>query len=197
MASTALCGASVRVVVESRHRPARRQASVIVANLATTDKLRGALLAATVAVEGPGLVDSLVGSAMGDDRYSREGFGAVGVDGTEEEIGTRRECMRALVGLVECRVVRDMVRISHRSSSIFFWPGVSVCCRGLLSWWLVSEGGSFACLVILWKMGGGGVLELMSNIKKKNDFLGLTFSFYGLCFSHSLKLHIIFYKIRT
>lgn len=113
-ASTALCGTSARVLIETRHRPARRQAAVIVANLVAAAELRAALLAICGDEEGHNLVDSLVSLAMGDDRCSREGCGAVGDHGKEEEIGTRRECMRALVGLAECRAVRDLVRASDR-----------------------------------------------------------------------------------
>lgn len=144
-ASTALCRASVRVLVESRHRPARRQASVIVANLATTAELRSALLAWSAAVEGHGLVDSLVSLAMGDERNSRDGFGALGLDVKEEEIGTRRECMRALVGLAECRVVRDTVRDFRtvRRVFLFVFPLCSCVLSVSVSMVVVVGGGEF------------------------------------------------------
>lgn len=108
--------------METRHRPARRQAAVVVANLTKTPQLRAALLASDPPAGGGGvrggvastddlhaqqrrLVESLVVLSMG-----RDDGGAAVARKNEEEIGMRRECMRALVGLAESPAVRDMVR---------------------------------------------------------------------------------------
>ncbi|CAB1117573.1 unnamed protein product [Ectocarpus sp. CCAP 1310/34] len=117
-AANAIAHAAARLLVETRHRPARRQAAVAVANLTKTPQLRAALLASDPPAGGGGfrsrvsstddhhaqqrrLVESLVVLSMGrvDGSAARK---------SEEEIGMRRECMRALVGLAESRVVRDM-----------------------------------------------------------------------------------------
>lgn len=111
-AANELCTAAARLLVETQHRPARRQAAVVVANLATTPKLRAALLAsdptpAHTGMEGR-LVESLVVLSMG---IVPGGTGiAPPANAKEEEIGTRRECMRALVGLAESQAVRNTVR---------------------------------------------------------------------------------------
>lgn len=128
-AANELCTASARLLVETQHRPARRQAAVVVANLATTPKLRAALLesdnAATPGHAGTQrrLVDSLVELSMGVDA------GGAGIASTankkEEEIGMRRECMRALVGLAKCQAVRNTVRHEHKADSDF----EKVCCE--------------------------------------------------------------------
>lgn len=119
-AANALARAAARLLVETRHRPARRQAAVAVANLTKTPQLRAALLASDPPAGGGGfrgrvssaddlhaqqrrLVESLVVLSMGRDDGSA-------ARKNEEEIGMRRECMRALVGLAESHVVRDMVR---------------------------------------------------------------------------------------
>lgn len=124
-AANELCTASARLLVETQHRPARRQAAVVVANLATTPELRAALLASdNVATPGHTgmqrrLVESLVVLSMGVD------VGGAGTaptaDKKEEEIGMRRECMRALVGLVQCQAVRNSVREEHK-------PGLENTC---------------------------------------------------------------------
>jgi len=96
-----------------------------VANLSTTPQLREALLASDPAVSPAsstndrGLVESLVhlGVKGGSSETVQPGK-------KEEEIGTRRECMRALVGLAKCQAVRDTVR----ASSV---PWVSCARRGL------------------------------------------------------------------
>ncbi|CAM9823329.1 unnamed protein product [Pylaiella littoralis] len=126
-AASDLTSASARLLVETRHRPARRQAAVVVANLSTTPKLRAALLASDPPARGGGgggvsttmgrasspvaqqgrLVDSLVALAMGIDGGRGGGGEASAGSKKEEEIGMRRECMRALVGLAECQTVRD------------------------------------------------------------------------------------------
>ena len=87
--------------METEHRPARRQAAVAVANLASTPGLCRSLLDSDPPLTSPkrGVVDSLVTLAM---LRSKE---------KEEEIGTRRECMRALIGLAESRSTRNMVRM--------------------------------------------------------------------------------------
>ncbi|CAM9223852.1 unnamed protein product [Ectocarpus sp. 6 AP-2014] len=117
-AANALARAAARLLVETRHRPARRQAAVAVANLTKTPQLRAALLASDPPAGGEGfrgrvasaddlhaqqrrLVESLVVLSMGRDDGSA-------ARKSEEEIGMRRECMRALVGLAESHVVRDM-----------------------------------------------------------------------------------------
>ncbi|CAM9899988.1 unnamed protein product [Ectocarpus sp. 8 AP-2014] len=117
-AANALTRAAARLLVETRHRPARRQAAVAVANLTKTPQLRAALLASDPPAGGGGyrgraasaddlhaqqrrLVESLVVLSMGRDDGSA-------ARKSEEEIGMRRECMRALVGLAESHVVRDM-----------------------------------------------------------------------------------------
>ncbi|CAN0244044.1 unnamed protein product [Ascophyllum nodosum] len=97
-AADALCCASARLLAETEHRPARRQAAVTVANLASTPALCRSLLDSDPPLTSPkrGIVDSLVTLAM---LRSKE---------KEEEIGTRRECMRALIGLAESRSTRNM-----------------------------------------------------------------------------------------
>eukprot|EP00903_Cladosiphon_okamuranus_P010210 g9669.t1 len=109
-AAIELCTASARLLVETQHRAARRQAAVVVANLATSATLRLLLLASDNAVTPghPGmqrrLVESLVVLSIGTS------IGGSGTSPTankkEEEIGMRRECMRALVGLAHCHTVR-------------------------------------------------------------------------------------------
>lgn len=92
--------------METRYRPARRQAAVIIANLSTTPFLRAALLDSDPCpgyvaggVRGVssarGLIQGLVSLAIGVDVFSGDSLE------TEEEIGTRRECMRALVGFAQ------------------------------------------------------------------------------------------------
>ncbi len=106
-----LAAASARLLVETEHRPARRQAAVVVANLSTTPQLREALLASDQATSPDpstkrcGLVESLV--HLGVEGGSS---GPVQPGKKEEEIGMRRECLRALVGLAKCQAVRDTVR---------------------------------------------------------------------------------------
>lgn len=119
-AANRLAHASARLLVETCHRPARRHASVVVANLTKTPQLRKALLDSDPPAGGGGfrggvastddphaqqrrLVDSLVVLSLGSDDGSASRK-------SEEEIGMRRECMRALVGLAQDPVVRDMVR---------------------------------------------------------------------------------------
>ena len=100
-AANALCRASARLLVETEHRPARRQAAVTVANLASIPKLCRYLLKSDPPLTSPkrGIVDSLVTLAMLRSKEEKE-----------EEIGTRRECMRALIGLAKLRSTRNMVR---------------------------------------------------------------------------------------
>ena len=100
-AADALCCASARLLAETEHRPAKRQASLTVANLASAPALCRSLLDSDPPLTSPkrGVVDSLVTLAM---LRSKE---------KEEEIGTRRECMRALIGLAESRSTRNMVRM--------------------------------------------------------------------------------------
>lgn len=124
-----LASASARLLVETSYRPARRQAAVIVANLSTTPELRAALLSfdsyprrlpspsrETTSIQNCsiGLVDALVSLAFDDGRIQR----VAGVEGSEppnkeEEIGTRRECMRALVGLTKCSELRNLVSLGR------------------------------------------------------------------------------------
>ena len=101
-ATDALCRASARLLVETEHRPARRQAAVAVANLAGTPALCRSLLDSDPPLTSTkrGIVDSLVTLAI---LRSKEG--------KEVEIGTRRECMCALIGLAESKYTRNMVRI--------------------------------------------------------------------------------------
>ncbi|CAN0340703.1 unnamed protein product [Ascophyllum nodosum] len=98
-AADALCCASARLLAETEHRPARRQAAVTVANLASTPALCRSLLDSDPPLTSPkrGIVDSLVTLAMLRSKEKEE-----------EEIGTRRECMRALIGLAESRSTRNM-----------------------------------------------------------------------------------------
>ena len=101
-AADALCRALARLLVETEHRPARRQAAVAVANLASTPALCRSLLESDPPLTSTkrGIVDSLVTLAILRSKEEKE-----------EEIGTRRECMRALIGLAESRSTRNMVRI--------------------------------------------------------------------------------------
>ena len=101
-AADALCRASARLLVETEHRPARRQAAVTVANLASTPALCRSLLESDPPLTSTkrGIVDSLVALAMLRSKEEKE-----------EEIGTRRECIRALIGLAGSRSTRNMVRI--------------------------------------------------------------------------------------
>ena len=107
-AADALCHASARLFVETEYRPARRQAAVAVANLASTPALCRSLLESDPPLTSAkrGIVDSLVTLAMLRSKEKKE-----------EEIGTRRECMRALIGLAESRSTRSMVRIKVCRSS--------------------------------------------------------------------------------
>ncbi|CAN0468357.1 unnamed protein product, partial [Ascophyllum nodosum] len=72
---------------------------VIVANLASTPALCRSLLDSDPPLTSPkrGIVDYLVTLAMLRTKEKEE-----------EEIGTRRECMRALIGLAESRSTRNM-----------------------------------------------------------------------------------------
>lgn len=101
-ATAALAGSAARLLVETQHRPARRQAAVIVANLCTMSQIRDALLASDPPPDrhNVGIVDALAGLALGDD--VRPGT-------KEEEIGMRRECMRALAGLANDPTARSFV----------------------------------------------------------------------------------------
>ena len=101
-AADALCRASARLLVETEHRPARRQAAVAVANLASTPTLCRSLLEFDPPLTSTkrGIVDSLVTLAMLRSKEEKE-----------EEIGTRRECMRALIGLAKLGSTRNMVGI--------------------------------------------------------------------------------------
>ncbi|CAN0064993.1 unnamed protein product [Ascophyllum nodosum] len=98
-AADALCRASARLLVETEHRPARRQAAVTVANLASTPALCRSLLESDPPLTSTkrGIVDSLVALAMLRSKEEKE-----------EEIGTRRECIRALIGLAGSRSTRNM-----------------------------------------------------------------------------------------
>jgi len=88
-----LAAASARLLIETQHRPARRQAAVVVANLSTKPKLRTALLASDQAAfrdpytQQRGLVFSLVCFSMG---VSVDSLVAVPPGKKEEEIGMRR-----------------------------------------------------------------------------------------------------------
>ena len=101
-AANALCRASARLLVETGYRLARRQAAVIVANLASTPTLCRFIIESDPPLTSlkRGIVDSLVTLAMLRSKEDKA-----------EEIGTRRECMRALIGLAESRSTRNMVRI--------------------------------------------------------------------------------------
>ena len=101
-AADALCRASARLLVETEYRPARRQAAIAVANLASTPALCRSLLESDPPWTSTkrGIVDSLVTLAMLRSKEEKE-----------EEIGTRREYMRALIGLAELRSTRNMVGI--------------------------------------------------------------------------------------
>ena len=101
-AADALCRASARLLAETEHRPARRQAAGSVANLASTPALYRSLLNSDPPLTSPkrGVVDSLVTLAVLRSKEKEE-----------EEVGTRRECMRVLIGLAESRSTRNMVRI--------------------------------------------------------------------------------------
>ncbi|CAM9373908.1 unnamed protein product [Scytosiphon promiscuus] len=117
-AAMILCFACARLLVETSHRPARRQAAVIIANLSMVPKLRTMLLASDPPyaahartpvgsldpyVQQRGLVNSLVVYAMG----MHGGEGVAAGNKKEEEIGMRRACMHALVGLAESEEVRN------------------------------------------------------------------------------------------
>lgn len=164
-AAETLACASARLLVETPHRAARRQASVVVANLAYNPVLRAALLASDqcspsakgsgsysgggssasvpggkgpgakqdqAETYGRGLLDSLVffavgttttlGGGGGGGRIGEEKAGAEEAD-QEEEIGMRRECMRALLGMSESKEARDTVSLSL--ANVFFFR---VCC---------------------------------------------------------------------
>lgn len=88
--------------METSHPPARRQAAVLVANLSKTPELRAALLASDPPPESDEppprrLLKALVDMAMGvPDRAKPAMRGVDAFVPKEEEIGTRRECMRAL-----------------------------------------------------------------------------------------------------
>ena len=101
-AVNALCRASARLLAETGYRPARRQAAVIVANLASTPTLCRFIIESDPPLTSlkRGIVDSLVTLAMLRSKEDKD-----------EEIGTRRECMRALSGLAESRSTRNMVRM--------------------------------------------------------------------------------------
>lgn len=133
-AANDLCSSAARLLVETEHQPARRQAAVVVANLAcSTPKLRAALLASDLlAVAAPArlgsqqqqqqqqrrLVESLVVLSMGIDVLGGgAGVAPAAAKKKEAEIGMRRECMRALVGLAECQAVRYTVRERTRRTS--------------------------------------------------------------------------------
>ena len=101
-AADALRRASARLLVESVYRPARRQAAVAVANLASAPALCRSLLKSDPSSTSTkqGIVGALVTLAiLGSKQEERE------------EIGTRRECIRALIGLAESRSARSMVRL--------------------------------------------------------------------------------------
>ena len=87
--------------METKYRPARRQAAVTVANLASAPVLCRSLLKSDPPLTSSkrGIVDALVALAI-----------LRSVEDEEEEIGTRRECMRALISLAESRSTRNMVR---------------------------------------------------------------------------------------
>lgn len=108
-AAKELCSAAARLLAETDYRPARRQAAVAVANLSTLPMLCLLLLASDPplpkrseplsATYKRGLVDALVTLSM---LRSNEG--------KEEEIGTRRECMRALVEMAKIERTKYLVR---------------------------------------------------------------------------------------
>ena len=101
-AADALCRASAHLLVETEQIPARRQAAVAVANLASTPALYRSLFESDPPLTSTkrGIVDSLVTLAVLRSNEEKE-----------EEIGARRECIRALSGLAELRSTRNMVRI--------------------------------------------------------------------------------------
>ena len=103
-AADALCRTSARLLAETEHRPARRQAAGSVANLASTPALCRSLLDSDPPLTSPkqGIVDSLLIVTLAILRSKEE---------KEEEIGTRRECMRVLIGLAESRCTKSMARI--------------------------------------------------------------------------------------
>ena len=100
-----LCHASARLLVETKYRPARRQAAVIVANLSSTEALGKFVLDSDPPLKSGkrGIVDSLVTLAILRSKEEKE-----------EEIGTRRECMRALTGLANFSSTRGMVRLINQ-----------------------------------------------------------------------------------
>lgn len=113
LAST-LCSAAACLLTSTWHRPARRQGAVLVANLSATQPLRAALLAGSSSCrysietsQGSGthvgLIQFLVAKVMGkvEDRCHDKS--------SEEEIGTRRECMRALVNFSTSALIRNDV----------------------------------------------------------------------------------------
>ena len=129
-AADALCCASARLLAETEHRPARRQAAVTVANLASTPALCRSLLDSDPPLTSPkrGIVDSLVTLAMLRSKEKEE-----------EEIGTRRECMRALIGLAESRSTRNMVRRKAYRVVVGDSPGApkgeTLCRSALICFW--------------------------------------------------------------
>jgi len=100
-AAKGLCSAAARLLAETDYRPARRQAAVAVANLSTIPVLCSFLLASDPPVDiyKRGIVDALVTLSMLNSR-----------EGKEEEIGTRRECMRALIGMAKIEGTKNTVR---------------------------------------------------------------------------------------
>ncbi|CAN0434348.1 unnamed protein product [Ascophyllum nodosum] len=120
-ASDGLCCAAARLLAETEHRPARRQAAVIVANLSNIPALCRSLLESDPPLTSPkrGIVDSLVTLAMLRSKEDKE-----------EEIGTRRECMRALIGLAESRSTRNMPAMKSLLSATP--SGTGAQCKKLL-----------------------------------------------------------------
>ncbi|CAN0037347.1 unnamed protein product [Ascophyllum nodosum] len=114
-ASDALCYAAARLLAETEHRPARRQAVVIVANLSSIPALCRSLLESDPPLTSPkrGIVEML---------RSKED--------KEEEIGTRRECMRAIIGLAESQSTRNMPAMKSLLSATP--SGTGAQCKKLL-----------------------------------------------------------------
>ncbi|CAN0269820.1 unnamed protein product [Ascophyllum nodosum] len=120
-AANALCRASARLLSETEYRPARRQAAVAVANLASTPALCRSLLKSDPSWTSPkqGIVDALVTLAILRSKQEEE-----------EEIGTRRECMRALIGLAESKSARNMLAMRSLISATPSGKGAE--CKELL-----------------------------------------------------------------
>ena len=106
--SDAPCHVSALILVETEYRPARRQAAVAVTNLGSTPDGTMSVsprIRPTVDLSQTGIVGSLVTLAMLRSKEKKE-----------EEIGTKRECMRAPIGLAESTSTRMVMIKACRGS---------------------------------------------------------------------------------